>query len=545
MSADTRRLLGLAFAAADLLIEIDDAGRTGLIIGGARALLGRGEAELQGLDWRALVSPEDRSLVGAMHQDLEQGQRRGPALVRLSRPEGVGFAELTVRRPPGGPGQAVWSLLASPPARTPPPGGLATQAAFEDLTRSLIEAARVTGLDLELAMVELSGLVHAMQGLDPAADAAVASRLSGTLRAESHRGVAAAKLADERFVLLRRSGGPGCAVADRIDRALKLELGDAAPRARVHTVPLDASIAPAKAMRAIRYALDDFVREGLKDDAPPSLTEAMQRSIKRTLARAGALGVAVAQRRFSLAYQPVADLAERSIHHHEVLVRFEDGASPLAMIKMAEEFDLIEELDHAILEQAAGRLAASDAADLRLAVNVSGQTITSESYVEHVRRLLRASPQIGGRLIFEVTESSAIDDLPRADRHVQSLRGLGSLVCLDDFGAGAASFAYLQQLSLDIVKIDGRFVRELAGSGRDATMVRHLVKLCGELNVRTVAEMVETREIEAIVQAAGVDFAQGWLYGRPAEQPIRLLPPSPSPPSPPAARRKGVIETWG
>jgi EAL domain-containing protein (putative c-di-GMP-specific phosphodiesterase class I)/GGDEF domain-containing protein len=538
LSVDTLRLLGLAFAAADLLIEIDGAGHVGLTIGGARAMLGRDEDSLKGLTWRALVAPEDHAMVAAMHQDLEQGQRRGPALVRLMRGDSRVFAELTVRRPPDGAGTAGWSLLTANGGRTAPPEGLSTQAAFEDLTRSLMEAARITGLDLELAMIELPGLLKAVEDLTAEQASALSSRVSGVLRAESHRGISAARVGDDRFALVRRRGEGAQPMADRISRALSDQLGESAPSARVHAVPLDLSAAPAKAMRAIRFALDDFVREGLKDNPPESLVEAMNRSVKRTLARAGALGVAVTQRRFTLAYQPVANLADRSIHHHEVLVRFEDGGSPFAMIQMAEEFDMIEELDHAIVEQTVRRLAQPDAKSLCLAVNVSGQTITTETYVDHVRKLLKATPQARGRLIFEVTESSAIDDLPRADRHIQSLRNLGSLVCLDDFGAGAASFAYLQQLKLDIVKIDGRYVRELAANGRDAAMVRHLVTLCRELNVRTVAEMVETAEIEAVAKAAGVDFAQGWLYGRPTERPLGLEAPA-------APRRVGLVESWG
>ncbi len=537
--SETHRLLGLAFAAADLLIEIDAEDRVGLAVGGVRALLGCDERSLRGNPWRDIVAPQDRDMVAALHQDLEAGQRRGPVLVRLVCGEGLRFAELTVRRLPVGDGCAAWAMLATPQA-VAPRDGLADQAEFEDLTRSLMEAARATGMEYELALVELDGLLRATDALAPAAAADLSARLAGALRAESHRGVGAAKLADERFAVLRKRGDGGDAMAHRLTGALATTLGETAPQARIQAFPLDGS-PPAKAMRAVRYALDDFVRDGLKDDAPANLAEAMNRSVKRTLARAGALGLAVSQRRFSLAYQPVVDLADTQPHHHEVLVRFEDGGSPFALIRMAEEFDLIEELDHAIVDQTVKRLCAPDAMDLKLAVNVSGATITSESYVEHVRGLLKRHPQAKGRLIFEVTESSAIDDLPRADRHIQALRGLGSLVCLDDFGAGAASFAYLQQLRLDIVKIDGRYVRELAANGRDAAMVRHLVKLCGELNVRTVAEMVETKEIEAVVRAAGVDFAQGWLYGRPTERPTTAALPKVAA----AARRKGAVESWG
>ncbi|MDI1365422.1 MAG: EAL domain-containing protein, partial [bacterium] len=125
----------------------------------------------------------------------------------------------------------------------------------------------------------------------------------------------------------------------------------------------------------------------------------------------------------------------------------------------------------------------------------------------------------------------------------QSLRAMGCMVCLDDFGSGSASFAYLQQLSLDIVKIDGRYVRELAESGRDGAMVRRLVELCKDLKIRTVAEMVETIEVEEVVRDAGVDFAQGWLFGKPADQPRPALKPGAI--VKPLARRAGASESWG
>jgi EAL domain-containing protein (putative c-di-GMP-specific phosphodiesterase class I) len=178
---------------------------------------------------------------------------------------------------------------------------------------------------------------------------------------------------------------------------------------------------------------------------------------------------------------------------------------------MAEEMDLIEPLDIAILEQAVG--VASRKPDLKLAVNVSGRTIASDDFVEHACKLLSAHPEVRGRILFELTESAALEDLQAADRRLKALRDQGCEICLDDFGAGAASLAYLQQLSLDVLKIDGRYIRDLQRGGREATFVKHLVRLCGELKIRTLAEMVETPEAEAAVKQAGVDMAQGWLYG--------------------------------
>ncbi len=148
-------------------------------------------------------------------------------------------------------------------------------------------------------------------------------------------------------------------------------------------------------------------------------------------------------------------------------MRFEDGGSPFQLIRMAEEFDLIEELDHAIAEMAVKRLAADRTGAIKLAINVSGRTIVNEGFVDHIDRLLARSDVAKGRLIFEITETCAIDDLPRANQHIQALRAPGLAGLPGRFRGRRSSFAYLQELSLDIVKIDGRYVRELAGNGRD------------------------------------------------------------------------------
>jgi len=424
------------------------------------------------------------------------------------------------------------------PAPAPAPSldalGLRSRENFEDIAKSLFEAARATGLELELAMVDFTGLDGMLSTLAAPEARALETRLAGALRAESHTGGMATRISPDRYALVRARDERSEGLAERLSRATAMA-------ATAHVVPMDGAVT-ARSLRAVRYALDDFLREGLKDSPPTTLSEAMNRSVKRTLARAGALGAAVSQRRFTLAFQPVVDLSSGLAHHHEVLVRFEDGASPYALIRMAEEFDIIEELDHAIAEQTVQRLAADRSGKLNLAVNVSGRTIGNEAYVDHIGRLLARHDSAKGRLIFEITESTAIDDLSVANAHIQSLRAMGSLVCLDDFGSGASSFNYLQALSLDIVKIDGRYVREMAASGRDGAMVRRLVELCRDLKIRTVAEMVETPEIEEIVRKAGVDFAQGWLFGRPADTPQPALKLGGVTPM---ARRAGVSEGWG
>lgn len=535
LTTDPRRLLGLAFASADLLVELQD-GRVRLALGAAQKIMGQSEAGLSGKVWAHLFHADDQPLMDAMLNCADDGMRRGPVVLRLAGP-GDRHVRVILRALPQNEGRVSMAVTAAQSAGPPLTAGtLHPRDSFNDIAKGLFEAARVTGLELELAMVEFAGLETMRDDLPPIEAAALDVRVASAVRAESHGGSAATQLSPDRFALLR-------ARDDRPDNMIKRLTRMVSAEASAHVVPLEGGGGSARALRALRYALDDFLREGLKSAPPMTLSEAMNRSVKRTLARAGALGVAVSQRRFNLAYQPVVSLATGATHHHEALVRFEDGGSPFALIRMAEEFDLIEELDHAIVELAVKKLANDQERKLKLAVNVSGRTIVSETFVDHVGRLLAKHDEAKGRLIFEVTETAAIEDLPRANRHIQSLRGMGSLVCLDDFGAGSSSFAYLQQLSLDIVKIDGRYVRELADNGRDGAMVRRLVELCRDLKIRTVAEMVETVEVAEIVRAAGVDFAQGWLYGRPADKPSPALRPNPS--VTPLARRAGTSDSWG
>ena len=174
-------------------------------------------------------------------------------------------------------------------------------------------------------------------------------------------------------------------------------------------------------------------------------------------------------------------------------------------------------------------------------------TITSPAFISGVEELLRRDNRLKGRLLFEITESAAIDDLGLADRHIQRLRDLGSLVCLDDFGAGAASLTYLQRLSVDIVKIDGRYVRELVAGGRDAAVVAHVVNLCRELGVRTVAEMVETPDVEAASRPRASTSARAGSTAAPADRPepplVRAAPPPAALPAIPA-RRTGTSNEW-
>jgi EAL domain-containing protein (putative c-di-GMP-specific phosphodiesterase class I) len=509
------RLLGFAFASADLLIEIAPAGEIAFALGASEALSGEPETKLVGRAWRDFVDPDDRRTLAMLIEGLQPGQRAGPVVLRLAAPQrAVSLTALTLPQNAGAISCALTQARFDPSLAG---RRLPDRAAFESLTCDLLEAARGSGKELELSMLELTGLAAARQEGSKAARDELEAQVAALVRAQAWGGMAATELDNERFAVVRATGEAPQLLSGRIDK-LAATISPRPISTSAETMALAGVDRPQQVLRALRYALDGFSRNGRDWEAPADLSQALSQALDRALTDAGALGAAIAGKSFRLAYQPVVALHGQALHHFEVLVRFGEDESPFPQIRMAEEMDLIEALDFAILEKAVAVM--RDAPDLKLAVNVSGRTVISERYVQQTLGLIRRQPDLKGRLMFELTESAAIDDLQLANRHLQALRQAGCEVCLDDFGAGSASLAYLQQLHLDILKIDGRYIRDLQFGGRGSTFIKHLVGMCRELGMKTLAEMVETSSVEDEVRRAGVDFAQGWLYGLAADEPV-------------------------
>jgi EAL domain-containing protein (putative c-di-GMP-specific phosphodiesterase class I) len=294
-------------------------------------------------------------------------------------------------------------------------------------------------------------------------------------------------------------------------------------------------VAPAEStVRALRFALEACIKDGGIDGAGAAFSE----SLKRTLKQADRFRAMVQARDFTLEYQPIVDLGTGVTHHFEALARF-GSHGPADSIRLAEELGLIEGFDLAVVEKALQQLRRPGFGLTRIAVNVSGASLGSNGYVDGLLRLTAAAPDIRNRLLIEVTETAAVADIEAAGRRLGALRRAGVRVCLDDFGVGSASLDYLHRLPADTVKIDGRFVRNIVDDQRSRDLVSHLVELCTDLKMTTIAEMVETEEQAAAVRALGVGFGQGWLFGRPAAEPVTAAPQAAP------VRRVGAVAGWG
>src|SRR5690606_33635452 len=208
------------------------------------------------------------------------------------------------------------------------------------------------------------------------------------------------------------------------------------------------------------------------------------------------------------------------VSHYEVLARVA-ASSPTDVIRFAEGIGMIEELDLAVCSRAIALLESEHGRRLpSLAVNLSGGSVQSAAFVKSLLLLLERSRVPPSQLLFEITESAAIDDLGSVRDFVAELRARGHSVCLDDFGAGAASFSYLQALPVAYGKIDGAYVSRICENARDRAIVKAITSMCRDLGIRTVAEMIEREaQLDQLLEL-GVGLGQGYLFGKPQRRPF-------------------------
>ncbi|HEC14868.1 MAG TPA: EAL domain-containing protein, partial [Rhodospirillales bacterium] len=222
---------------------------------------------------------------------------------------------------------------------------------------------------------------------------------------------------------------------------------------------------------------------------------------------------------FDVAFQPIVDAFTGHVHHYEALVRFhkdKHGTSPYETITFAEETGLISDFDLAMARKVIEKLATTPKeSTISVAVNISGSSVGSGEYLEGLFELLKLHPWSKDRLIFEITESSRLADLSTANDFIQRLRKGGFDVCLDDFGAGAANFEYLSTLEVDVVKLDGPVVKNAQAAPKGRAFLKALISLCKELEVETIAEMIDSKEGLDFVRDCGINYVQGYLVGKP------------------------------
>ena len=330
---------------------------------------------------------------------------------------------------------------------------------------------------------------------------------------------------DEFAILLTAGDEPGAvAVAEALLAAIRRE----AVVVEGGTVRMTASVGIAVAasggpdaelLAEAEVALDDAKDQG-RDRVVVSAGTTRAALVLR-IGWADRLRSALERDALELHAQPICEACSGGVVRHELLVRLcnDDGtlAPPGAFLPAAERHGLVADLDRWVVARAA-RLVAQEARvgrDTCVSVNLSGRTVGVPGIADELLALLSAAGADPRRMMFEVTETAAIDRLAAAAALAGRLRESGATFALDDFGAGFSSFTHLKALPVDAVKVDGGFVRGCLASATDRVVVRSLVEVARTLGKQTIVECVEDQATQDLLTGFGADLLQGFHLGRP------------------------------
>lgn len=505
-------MLAYTFASADLLIDADADGIIGWAGGAFRQLLGIDAAEAVGRPLAALIAPADRTAFARAITLIGACGRIAPLILRLANGtqsrcvlSGLSF---------GGTQRRLFVTVGPLPiSHLPSDSELLSAREFEIEVKEWMRAGHAGLLDL----------------LDIAAWQPATSRLSSAemqdlrrrIGALTGRGGRAASMIGEmgggRFGIVGQTEGD----LERLRGALAELVGGidpAAPQQVAHTrVELDpGALTLGESMQAMRLLLSRFEAKGMQGVLASGAADGVAGMLHEAGRLKRVLAAMIARGDFQLVFQPIVGLADRRLHHYEALLR--PGRDPdlpdmntQEFITLAEAVGLSKELDIAVVARVA---AEARGAAAPAAVNVSGLSIADDAFVQALLAQLASVPR--GSLLVELTETAEILNLAAAAANIERIRTAGVQVCLDDFGAGSASFRYVRDLHVDFVKIDGTYVRGAARSEQGQGFVRAMCDLARSAGATAIAEMIETEAEAGLMRDLGVALGQGWLFGKPA-----------------------------
>jgi diguanylate cyclase (GGDEF)-like protein/PAS domain S-box-containing protein len=499
--------------------------------------------------WARLVHPDDRERVFAAEHRIGKGERLPLIEYRMFTRSGAMLwisDDAVMRSEPENGNWYLDGLLADITDRKVAEARLQHLADHDALTGLLNRRRFIEDLTLELALIRRSARESSVVVVDVdnfkevndslghhAGDQLIRS-VANLLADQLREADTIARLGGDEFAILLRgtTGEPALVVAERLIEAVREHRflvandpirvsasGGIASLERTQVVAEECLAAADLAM----YESKQSGRDRLSVFSPELRTALEQRR-----SWADRIRDALERDRMLLYQQPILDLRTNSISQHELLIRLprEDGGGvvgPDQFLPVAERFDLVQALDRWVVRQAIHLIADAERAgrDVVLEVNLSGRSIGDPALFELLDRELRETGIEASKLVLEVTETAAIENMEVARSFAERLASFGCRLALDDFGSGFGSFYYLKHLPFDYLKIDGDFVRQLTQNRVDQAVVRSIVQIAQSVGYETIAEFVVDEATLEAVRGFGVHFAQGFYVGAP--EPVEAL----------------------
>ncbi len=538
MNAARERFVAFAFCWADILIELDSSYKVLFAAGATNALLGMDATGLIGQDFMATVSPKDRVLVDQLLHMTSKRGRIDNVTIRLKGTKGLTapmsfagymlpdlkdhfFLALRTRVHINEKGQAEEGVSRDKGS------GLLEGDAFSEMAVKKLKDAKGTGAAAEMTLVSLPGFESFYESLSEEEQDVLLNTVGTTLRANSIGGDSAGAIGDGKFGIVHESGLDVAALEAKLSEATKaFDPTGKGVAAQAGTVDVDLDgVNEDDLAKGLVYTINHFKEQVGDKFNVKDIADNMNNLVQEAVQSLNSFRSIVEGNDFQVAFHPILDVRTGAVHHYEALVRFNGNfeESPYKHITFAEETGLITEFDIAMARKCVEWLRKNRSDKVSIAVNISGMSVGNEKYEKELHAMLDADTWLSNFLVFEITESARVADLKQANDFVQALRKKGFHVCLDDFGAGAASFQYLSVLEVDVVKLDGSAIKNAQSAPNGRAFLKALATLCKTMEVETIAEMVDSKEALEFVRDCGVEYVQGFLFGKPDPDPWSFI----------------------
>ena len=534
------RFLSFAFASSDLLLEINGDGEISYALGTVKKFTGKKSAkDLEGEDWLNIFIPKDRMTLKHMISTAKPGLRAGPSLTKLETLSGKSDAN--------DPKSNVVVSAIKMPNKTQTYIGVATSNALMDQLgaterqnqekkvmdkESFIDAAQETlkmasdlGQDVDLTMIQLPGAEKAQNRYGKEGWGQFSEDIDNLLRDLSIDGNSAVELSGGNYSVLHTNEVSINDLTGKIT-AISKEHDPFGEGLDIKTKSISANMEDMDGKditRALFYTLNEFERKGA-DMNVETLHSSFKIFVAANTQKIKEFKNIIQNLDFSMHFQPIVQLKDRECSHYEMLCRFKEG-NTFEWIMFGEGIGMAAEFDFAVCRNALNFIDTKRYnTEESYSINLSGQSISNNAFLIKLNKAIELHDHIKHRIILEITESTQIKDLDEVGKVVGELQEKGVKIALDDFGAGAASFQYLSSMPVDYVKIDGKYVKNILEDTRDRIMVKNLTQMCKDLGIKVVGEFVENEDIADLLLELGVDYAQGYYFGKPLPSPAYEKP---------------------
>jgi len=525
MRLERDRFLAFAFCRNDLLIELDAAQVVHFVGGPSGALLGRPPEELKGMQASELFAPDSRLLVEQLLKSADRGERIKRSTVYLVGINGVTPPPFEMNGYKFGDLEGHYFLALRSTGKDAgeeegrDASGLMAEGRFAEAAAERIKALQDDGEDVKLTLVNLPELDSLVERLDADAGRELLDRLATKMQANSIGGDTAGRMGETGFGLVHDTSMDIEALQAQLQSiSREMDPGGKGLQVDAATTAIGGpELSSDDIATGLLFTMNKFRESG--EFTMDVLCNSLHTLASEASKYVNVFTQAVEKQQFDIVFQPIADTRTGAIHHYEVLSRFSlgEGESPYQYIVFAEETNRIHTFDIAVVKKTIAWLRRQpiNASRYKLAINISGRSLAMDEYVSELHGILRENDWLEDKLMFEITESARIDDMRAANDFINGIRKLGYEICLDDFGAGAASFQYLSSLEVDVVKLDGPAVKNAMTMPKGRAFLSALTELCHKLNIHTIAEMIEGTDDLKFCRECGVDYVQGYLIGKP------------------------------